>query len=205
VIRINLRGVPKRKARRISTVDIGQRLTLASSLILVAAALLVGWWYLTLAQQAMQLDAELNAAQQESIRLKAVIEEVGQFDERRQQLQERVSLIEQLRRGQSVPVQMLDLVSRSLPDMLWLTQLTQQNEEVTIEGRSTSLIGLLDFVGNLEHNDLFSKPIEIIDSQVERGAVASRTGSNLDLIRFTVKAELAPQPADVLASGDRER
>jgi len=205
VIRINLRGVPKRKARRISTVDIGQRLTLASSLILVAAALLVGWWYLTLAQQAMQLDAELNAAQQESIRLKAVIEEVGQFDERRQQLQERVSLIEQLRRGQSLPVQMLDLVSRSLPDMLWLTQLTQQDEDVTIEGRSTSLIGLSDFVGNLGRTDLFSKPIEIIDSQVERGAVASGTGSNLDLVRFTVKAQLAHQPADVLATGDGER
>ena len=43
MIRVNLLGVPKRKARRASTVDIGQRLTLACSLILVAAALLVGW------------------------------------------------------------------------------------------------------------------------------------------------------------------
>ena len=89
--------------------------------------------------------------------------------------------------------------------MLWLTQLTQQDEDVTIEGRSTSLIGLSDFVGNLGRNDLFTRPIEIVDSQVERGAVASRTGSNLDLIRFTVKAQLAPQPADVVAAGDGER
>jgi type IV pilus assembly protein PilN len=208
VIRVNLLGAPRRKTKRapsVSTVDVGQRLTLACSLILVVAGLLIGWWYWSLSQQSAQLDADLASARQETQRLKAVIAEVDRFEQRRQQLQQRVTLIEQLRRGQSVPAEMLDLVSRSLPDMLWLTQLTQQGSDLTLEGRSTTLIGLSDFVGNLGRNDLFRKPIEIVDSQVEPGAVASRTGTNLDLIRFTVKASLAVPTADAPAAGTGKR
>ena len=37
-------------------------------------------------------------------------------------LQQRVTLIEQLRKGQSAPVHVLDEISKSLPDRLWLTR-----------------------------------------------------------------------------------
>ena len=93
-----------------------------------------------------------------------------QFDEQRAQLQQRVALIEQLRSGQSVPVQLLDHVSRSLPDMLWLTDLDQKGDDVTIEGQSTTLIALSDFVGNLGTTRCCMKPIEIVNSQVENVA-----------------------------------
>ena len=91
--------------------------------------------------------------------------------QQRAQLQQRVALIEQLRSGQSVPVQLLDHVSKSLPDMLWLTDLEQKGDDVTIEGRSTTLIALSDFVGNLGTSALLKKPIEIVNSQVETVAL----------------------------------
>ena len=130
------------------------------------------------------------SAQQESVRLTSVIGEVQKFEARRQQLQQRVVLIEQLRRGQSIPVQLLDHVSRSVPDLLWLTRMNQQGAEVTIEGRSTTLIALSDFVANLGSDDFLKKPIEIVDSQVET-VTGAPAGSGVDLIRFTVKAQLA--------------
>ena len=200
MIRINLLGTDRQKARRAPAFDLGRRLTLACSLILVVAAVLIGWWYWSLNQASAQVDAELAAAQQESARLRSLISEVGQFEQRRQQLQQRVALIEQLRGGQSIPVQLLDLVSRSLPDMLWLTQLNQQGSEVTLEGRSTTLIALSDFVGNLGGNDFFKKPIEIVDSQVEP-APASTGATGVDLIRFTVKVQLATPPSAPSAGG----
>ena len=112
--------------------------------------------------------AEIAAAQAES-RASAVDarRSEARSKQRRAQLQQRVALIEQLRRGQSVPVQLLDHVSRSLPDMLWLTNLEQKASDVTIEGRSTTLIALSDFVANLGTNTLLKKPIEIVNSQVE--------------------------------------
>ncbi len=77
------------------------------------------------------------------------------------------ALIEQLRQGREGPVHMLDEISRSLPDGLWLTDLKQQDDDLTITGRCTSLTALSDFVENLRLGGYF-KPVEILDSQVDR-------------------------------------
>jgi type IV pilus assembly protein PilN len=106
-----------------------------------------------------------------------------------------------LRAGQSVPVQLLDHVSRSIPDMLWLTELDQTGATLTIQGRSTTLMALSRLVGNLGDSALLVKPIEIVDSQVE--PVQAGTGTTLDVIRFTVRATImtpeAPRPATAAA------
>ena len=51
-----------------------------------------------------------------------------QFEQRKAQLQQRVALIEQLRKSQTGPVHMLDQISRALPPMLWLTELKQAGD-----------------------------------------------------------------------------
>jgi type IV pilus assembly protein PilN len=114
---------------------------------------------------------------------------VEQFEAQRAQLQQRVTLIEQLRQGQSGPVHMLDSISRALPETVWLTEMRQQADEVTIDGRCTSLTALSDFVANLESSEYFAAPVEIIDSQVDPATQAST-----ELIRFTVRARFV-QPA----------
>ena len=191
MIRINLLGVDRpRAARKAMAFDIGQGLTIGASLILVAAVVLVGWWYLSLSRESAQVDADLSVAQQEATRLRSLLAEVQQFEAQRQVLQQRVALIAQLRSGQSIPVQLLDHVSRSLPDMLWLTSLEQEGDQVTIQGRSTTLIALSDFVGNLGNNPLLQRPIEIVNSQVQP---AGGTGADAvpELIQFTVRARIS--------------
>lgn len=201
MIRINLLGVDRQKARKAPAFDLGQQLTVACSLILVATALGIGWWYWSLNEEATRVEAEIEAAQREQTRLRSLLTEVQQFETRRGQLQQRVQLIEQLRAGQSVPVQLLDHVSRSLPDMIWLTEMKQDEKQLTIAGRSTTLISLSDFVGNLGSNDkLLKRPIEIVDSQVQ--SVAPTAGTpGVDLISFIVRAQLAApaQPAAATA------
>jgi type IV pilus assembly protein PilN len=210
VIRINLLGVERQKAKKAAAApsfDISQRLTALCSLVLVVALLGIGWWYWSLSTETTELDAEIARSQQEAARLKSLLNEVKQFEDRRAQLQQRVQLIEQLRGGQSVPVQLLDHVSRSLPDMLWLTSLEQDSGAVTIEGRSTTLIALSDFVGNLGSTSLLKKPVEIVNSQVE--AVASGAPNRgggprpVETIKFTVRAQLAGPPAAQAPAGGR--
>jgi type IV pilus assembly protein PilN len=189
MIRINLLSQAREKPRRRASTGLvgsGQKITVACTLILALAALGVGWWYWTLRAEANQLTDDIAAAEQETARLQTLIVQVRQFEERKRQLEQRVTLIEVLRRGQSSPVHVLDAVSRSVPEMLWLTQLDQKGAELTIEGRCLTLTSISDFVDNLGRSGWFKKPVEIIDSQLE---VA--TGGTGDTIRFTVKAQVA--------------
>lgn len=187
MIRINLLSGERKKAARTSAFNVGTRITVACALVVVLAASGIGWWYWSLSQEAAAVEADVTAAQQEVARLRPIIAEVAQFEAQRQRLQQRVQLIAQLRKGQGIPVQMLDHVSRSLPDMLWLTSMAQDGANLTIEGRSTTLVALSDFVGNLATDTFFNKPIDIIDSKVE----SDSQGRGIDVIRFTVKAQLA--------------
>ena len=191
MIRINLLGGERQVKKRAIAFDLGKRLTLACSLLLVVTAVGIGYWYYSLTQRSTQVDADIASAQQEQSRLQSIIREVAAFNQQRAQLQQRVALIEQLRGGQSVPVQLLDAVSKSVPDMLWLTDLEQKGNDITIQGQSTTLISLSDFVGNLGNTSLLVKPIEIVDSKVETVS-GTGPGSGVDLIKFTVKAQLAP-------------
>ena len=100
----------------------------------------------------------------------------------------------ELRKNQTQPAVILDQISRSLPDMLWLTEVKQQAADLTISGRCTSLTAISDFVANLEATGYFKRPVELLDSQAEQ----SRTGSTEVLIKFSVKAQFAP-PASAAA------
>jgi type IV pilus assembly protein PilN len=193
MIRINLLGVERQKSKKSTPAfDASQRATLACVLVFALTAVGIGGWFWSLDRAAAQVRAETAAAQAEMARLQTVMAEVKRAEDRRSQLQERVKIIEELRRGQGVPVQLLDHVSRSLPDMLWLTTLEQKADAVNIEGKTTTLISLADFVGNLGTNALVRKPIDIVNSEVE--AAPSDTKQGVDLIKFVVKAPLAQPP-----------
>ena len=108
-----------------------------------------------------------------------------QFEQQKAQLQQRVVLIEQLRKSQTGPVHMLDQISRALPPMLWLTELKQgADDSVVIDGKCTTLTGLSEFVANLEASGYFKKAVDIVSSQTE--AMATPPG---ELIKFSLKAQ----------------
>jgi type IV pilus assembly protein PilN len=197
MIRINLLGGERQKASTGVRFDVGQQLTALCGLLVVAAVSGIGFWYWSLARQSAQLEAELANRKREAARLDTVLAEVKTFEDRKATLQDRVKLIERLRQGQTVPVQLLDHVSRSLPDMLWLTDLKQEGPFLTIEGRTTTLIGLSDFVGNLGTSAVLQKPIEIVDSgaETESGKGASG-GPAVELIHFKVRAALNGLPTE---------
>jgi type IV pilus assembly protein PilN len=182
VIRVNLIG-ERKSAKKKVPFQIGQKLTIACSLILIVSGLVIGWRYWSLDKESTRLDAALATAQKETARLHSIIAQVQEFEQRKAQLQQRVGLIEQLRKDQTGPVHMLDQISRALPPMLWLTELKQTPAaaDVLIEGRCTTLTGLSDFVSNLEASGYFKRSVEIVSSTSE----SAPTG---ELIKFQIKA-----------------
>ena len=199
MIRINLLAAEKRAKKKAAAFGVAQRMTLACSIILVVTLVSLGWRYWSLSRESSQLDAEISAAQDETTRLHAIILQVQQFEQRKAQLQQRVVLIEQLRKGQTGPVHMLDQVSRALPPMLWLTELKQADDAVLIDGKSTTLTGLSDFVGNLEASGYFKKSIEIVSSATEE--LPQPSG---ELVKFSIKAQFQ-QPTEAGAAASRTK
>lgn len=197
MIRINLLTVDReRSKKRVAAssplASSTQRVTIAASLILLGTTLLVAWWFWSLRQQSIKLDEDIAKAEAETQQLRSVLSQVQKFEARKAQLQQRVSLIEQLRKGQSAPVHVLDEISKSVPEYLWLTELTQTGNDFAMNGMTTSMTAVSDFIANLENTKWFRKPVEIVDSQMTTDAKAG------DLIRFQLKAQFqdpsAPPP-----------
>lgn len=191
MITINLLAVDRDRVKRKAKFQVGQKLTVACTLIVVAAGFVVGWWFWSLRNDSANLDQQIADAERETQRLQSVIQQVAQFEARRAQLQQRVTLIEELRKGQTGPVHLLDQISKSLPESMWLTNLRQSASDITMEGQCTSLNALSDFVSALEASNLFERPIEIVDSRVE-----AATAATPELIRFSVRARQLAKAAD---------
>ena len=197
MIRINLLAGERAKAKkaRAITISPAHRVTIGASLILIATVLGIGWWFMSLRQQSAQIDSDLVRAESESLQLRSVLAQVQKFEARKAQLTQRVTLIEQLRRGQTAPVHVLDEVSKSLPDRMWLSEMKQTGGDFFLQGYAVSLPSISDFVTNLEATKWFIKPVEILDSQVQPDAKVG------DLVRFSLKATLNNPEAPPVPAG----
>jgi type IV pilus assembly protein PilN len=203
MIRINLVAGERRATKGATKrFDAAQKITVIGSVFVIITVLLIGWRYWALGQNAAQLEEEIAAARREENRLAEVLKQVASFEERREQLKQRLALIDELRKGQNAPVHMIDQISRSLPEMTWLLNVQQQNYDITIQGRSTSLSALSDFVSNLESTRYFQRPVEIVESQV-----ASGQKDGIDLIEFTIRGKFQMagiDPPSAAAAGKKK-
>jgi type IV pilus assembly protein PilN len=157
-------------------------MTVIGSLILILALLGAGWRFWALTQEQAEMARTLAAARREEQALASILKQVQEFEARGEQLKQRLALIDDLRKGQNAPVHIVDQISRSLPEMTWLTSMTQKGFDVTIDGRCMTLTSLSDFIGNLEATRYFKKPVEIMETAVVEG-----TGGDPDMIRFRIR------------------
>ena len=211
MIRINLLATERKASvKSVSKgFEPGQKMMVLGSLILILVVAALGWRYWALGQTAADLEARIEQANREEARLQEILRQVREFEARKAMLQQRVDLIDQLRQGQNAPVHMIDQVSRALPDMTWLTNLTQAPDgyTLTMQGRCLTLTSLSDFIGNLEGSRYFIRPVEIVDSSVVSG-----DGKTPDLISFTIRGTFQmagiesvapPPPTNVRKGGKR--
>ncbi|HJO39298.1 MAG: PilN domain-containing protein [Vicinamibacterales bacterium] len=193
MIRINLLTVERSRTRRRIGFEPAQKAAAACSVVLLATALGIGWWFWTMRQERAALVQEIALAQTETDRLSGVLDQVRDFETRREQLQQRVALVEQLRQGQGQPVRMLDEVSRAIPEGLWLVEMIQDATGLTIQGRTTTLTALSDLIGNLERSGFFQLPVEMLDSQVEELTQG-------EVVNFSIRVQFLPPAAPVPAT-----
>jgi type IV pilus assembly protein PilN len=187
MIRVNLMGgVEGRRATglaRFLSVPPEQRAALFGVTVLMATALtLAGWWW-TLDQTRRDLDGRIAVQETELVRLQEAARLVAEAEARQADLQERVTLIERLRAEQRAPVVLLETVSMSLPDGLWLLELKQTGASIRMEGRAVSLTALTDFVDRLQTSGRFAQALDIVTTNMEMIGEQS-------VVRFAIRGDV---------------
>ncbi|MBN4054729.1 PilN domain-containing protein [Nitrospira defluvii] len=96
--------------------------------------------------------------------LKVQVKEVDDFEENKIRVKAKIQIIEQLRKNQSIPVYLLDEISKRLPARVWLVSLSEQSGTVDLSGRATTNSEIVDFINNLKNASAF-QDVQIIESR----------------------------------------
>ena len=131
--------------------------------VLIIACLVVGvlaalaYWYINKRELAQQeeLAAQRSA---EAQKLESIIKEVDDYQKRKDSLQQRIDLINQLKQNQKGPVRIMDQISRDLPDLVWLDSLDITAGRVTLAGRGLNPNAIALFIENVKNDPYFEEP-----------------------------------------------
>jgi len=137
--------------------------------LIVVGLAYVGIRYWKLSSKLSGIQAEIVVNQREVDRLKPIIAEVESFKKKNAELKHKIEVIEQLKQNQYGPVRIMDEVSKALPDLLWLTNMTLSGNVVALQGQALNENAVANFISNLSASPFFSEPSLKIMSQDEKG------------------------------------
>ena len=162
--------------------------------ILGLAVAAIAFQWLAATTKLGDLEDQISQLNSEKSRLGPIIVEVEEYQAKLAELKEKARLIERLRTEREGPVRMLDALSTELPDFVWLEELSQQGNTVTIDGMAASYVSIADYIRKLEDSDWFQN-VELIDAQVDRR-------QEQEFTVFELRTQLvAPQNPDSVLGG----
>lgn len=183
MILINL--LPHREAARKKRLDIFN-LSLGASAL--AGVVIAGVIYLWLQGQ-ISAQQDQNMILQKEIRvLEGQIKEIAGLEGEIAALRARQQAVEDLQSDRNLPVHLLSELVKQLPDGVYITNMRQENQLVSLQGIAQSNERVSELLRSLANNTpWFTKPelIEIVASNVTLGTRDQRRVSN-----FTIRVRL---------------
>ncbi len=141
--------------------------SLALVVVFVVALLVALGHNFMLGRSVGQKKAEIAEAQREVDELAPIIKEVEEFKAKRSELERKVDVISDLKRRQHGPVQIMDQVSRSLPELLWLQKMDVKASKIVLTGQAFNTNAVANFIENLDLVEAFNEPV-LKDTRYER-------------------------------------
>ena len=162
MIKINLIGDRRPAVARRSKPKMGLGGGNTSVLLLATGAviglLIAGGWWWSLSTTLAEEQAKVDRAQEEVKQLEQILAEVEQFKKKKADLTTRINVIKDLTVAQRGPVAIMDGVSRSLPDLLWLNTMVVEATTVTVTGFAMNTNAIAAFIENLSQVPEFREP-----------------------------------------------
>ncbi len=140
--------------------------------VALAAAALV--WFVTGNIEGQWKDQKNRNSfiQKEMAVLSEQISEIEQLRDKKQQLLERMKLIQNLQGNRPIIVRLFDEIARSIPDDLYFTSLDIKGARVTVQGRAKSNNRVAALMRNFDDSDWFDAP-NLISVKAEKGGYNS--------------------------------
>src|SRR5579871_3038920 len=194
MIRINLLGNSKSKSKHSSSAasapspmmevgDVGSpKLKFAVAAILTLA-INAGWWY-KLDRQKQEIAGKMQVAEQKNRELADVKARYLERQREAQNYKRRVDVIDQLRAGQTGPVDLLSTIGETVNDTeaVWLNSMQDQGPNVAIQGMALSTDAVANLIANLQHTGYF-KNVEIKET------FQDDTYKDMQAFQFTLTCE----------------
>jgi type IV pilus assembly protein PilN len=105
------------------------------------------------------------------------------FKKQKKELQDKLDIITSLERARSGPVRILDELSSSVPERLWLTGITTKGKGIKLEGMSLDTGVVADFLRGLNASPFFSN----VDLDKTSGG---KVVSGVRLVNFVIRADM---------------
>ena len=84
------------------------------------------------------------------------IAEIKTLNDKKDALQKRIDVVEQLQRSRNVGTQVLDEIAKIIPNGIYITQIDKQGNSIQITGKSESNNHLANMIRAIELSDLFT-------------------------------------------------
>jgi type IV pilus assembly protein PilN len=131
--------------------------------VLVVAGLILGlvvaagYWFVN-RNRLKDREGQVATRQAEADKLESIIRDVENYQKRKDSLQQRIDLINQLKQRQRGPVRIMDQISRDLPDLVWLDTMNVDGGKITLGGRGLNPNAIANFVENIKNDPYFEEP-----------------------------------------------
>ena len=146
MIRINLLPVRAVKKR-----ELGRQFLVLGAGVVVLTLVINGAWYLDRASTSSRNQERIATTRARIAELEKVIGEVNNINKRKREVEEKLKVLDELRRGRSGPVRMLDALSTATPKKVWLKDFDEKQNLVKLEGTAVSHDDVAEFMRALQN------------------------------------------------------
>lgn len=142
-------------------------LILAVGLVLILLAAL-NW---KMGKEKEDMVAQISETKKEIARYKSLAVEVTKAKEAQKVLQDKLNIINSLKKGKETPVRVLDEISVDKPEKLQLESMKKEGSKLGIEGIALDDETIVQFMTNLKKSKLFKNVDLIVSEQIEQNKI----------------------------------
>ncbi|MBM4306593.1 MAG: hypothetical protein FJ123_07635 [Deltaproteobacteria bacterium] len=136
---------------------------------LLVAILAVLYWKME--KEKEEVRVQISETNKEIARYRSLAVEVNKAKEDQKILQDKLNVINSLRKGKGTPVRVLDEISIHKPEKLQLELMKKEGAKLGIEGIAMDDETIAQFMTNLKRSKLFKTVDLIVSEQVEQSKI----------------------------------